>query len=119
MRKIVVFTLVLLISAVWLQAQAAGQTSGNTSNPNTIQGCLQYTDGHYRLTHPDGTYHQLTGEANKLQKHVGHQVELTGTPAVRTSDTSQQPGVESTVREVPVFRVKSVKQVGDTCSSGK
>ncbi len=118
MRKTVLFTLVLLVSAVWLQAQAAGQASGNTSNPNTIQGCLQYTDGHYRLTHPDGTYHQLSLEANKLHKLVGHQVEVTGMPGERTSDTTQQ-GQESTAREVPVFKVKTVKQIADTCSSGK
>ncbi len=30
-----------------------------------------------------------------------------------------QQGQESTAREVPVFKVKTVKQIADTCSSGK
>jgi hypothetical protein len=112
-RKIVVFTLVLLISAVWLQTQAAGQTG---SNPSTLQGCLSYTDGHYRLTLSDGTFRQLSLEANKLHKYVGHQVEVSGKPGVRTSDTTQQ-GEESSAREVPVFKVKTVKSIADTCAS--
>lgn len=115
MRKTMVFTLVLLISAVWLQTQAAGQTGSNTS---TLQGCLTFTDGHYRVTLSDGTFRQLTHEVNKLHKYVGHQVEVTGMPGVRTSDTTQQ-GQESTAREVPVFQVKTVKSIADTCSSGK
>jgi len=114
-RKTLVFTLMLLISAVWLQAQAVGQTGSNSS---TLQGCLQYTDGHYRLVHSDGTMYQLSLEANKLHKLVGHEVEVTGMPGVRTSDTSQQ-GQGSSAREVPVFKVKSVKSIADTCSSGK
>lgn len=113
MRKTMVFTLVLLIFAVWLQTQAAGQTG---SNPSTLQGCLSYTYGHYRLTDSTGTPYQLTLEANKLHKLVGHQVEVTGMPGVRTSDTTQQ-GQESSGREVPVFKVKTVKSIADTCSS--
>lgn len=115
MRKTMLFTLVLLISAVWLPTQAAGQTGSNTS---TMQGCLKYTYGHYRLIHSDGTMHQLSLEANKLHKLVGHEVEVTGMPGVRTSDTTQQ-GEESSAREVPVFKVKSVKSIADTCSSGQ
>ena len=115
MRKTMVFTLVLLISAVWLQTQAAGQAG---SSPSTLQGCLSYTDGRYRLTLSDGTFRQLSLEANKLHKLVGHQVEVTGMPGVRTSDTTQQ-GQESTAREVPVFKVKTVKSIADTCSAGQ
>jgi len=111
-QKKLMFTLVLLVSALWLQAQGAGQTSGLT----TIQGCLQYTNGYYRLTEDNGTTHQLQGEANKLTHHVGHEVAITGKPAVRSIDTTVQ-GSESTVKEVPVFHVTSVKHIGDTCKS--
>jgi ABC-type transport system involved in cytochrome c biogenesis ATPase subunit len=110
------FTLVLLVSALWLQAQDAGQTAGKTSGLTTIQGCLQYTNGHYRLTEDNGTTHQLQSEANKLTHHVGHEVELTGKETVRTVDTTIQ-GAASSVKEQPVFKVSSVKHVADTCTS--
>lgn len=117
MRKAVLFTLVMLISAVCLQVQAVGQSSGKPA-PTTIQGCLQFTDGRYILTESNGTFHRLYGEANKLTHQVGHEVQITGTPGVRTTDTTQQ-GQESSAQERPVFQVKTVKQVADTCSSGK
>jgi len=110
--KTLMFILVLLVSALWLQAQDAGQSTGLT----TIQGCLQYTNGHYRLTEDNGTTHQLQSEANKLTHHVGHEVAITGKPAVRSVDTTVQ-GSESTVKEEPVFKVTSVKHVADTCTS--
>jgi len=115
-HKTLTFTLVLLVSALWLQAQDAGQTTSKTSGLTTIQGCLQYTNGHYRLTEDNGTSHQLQSEANKLIHHVGHEVAITGKPAVRSVDTTVQ-GSESTVKEEPVFKVSSVKHVADTCTA--
>lgn len=112
MRKTMVFTLVLLSSAIWLQPKAAAQTGGNTS---TIKGCLAFKDGRYKLTDNSGQVYQLSNEANKLQKQVGHWVELTGMAGTRTRDSSQQ-GVESSVKEEHVFRVKTVKWVADSCS---
>ena len=110
------FALVLLISALWLQAQDAGQTTGKTSGLTTIQGCLQYTNGHYRLTEDNGTTHQLQSEANKLTHHVGHEVAVTGKPALRSVDTTVQ-GTGSTAQEESVFKVSSVKHIADTCKS--
>jgi len=105
-------TLLLLISAASVQAQDAGKTSGLS----TIQGCLQYTNGHYRLTEDNGTTHQLQSQANKLAKHVGHEVTITGKPAVRTVDATIQ-GAASSVKEEQVFRVSSVDHVADTCKT--
>src|SRR5271169_4583485 len=116
MRNTLMLTLVLLISVACLQAQDAGQTMGKTSSLTTIQGCLQYTNGHYRLTEDNGTTHQLQSQANKLTKHVGHEVAITGKPAVRTVDATVQ-GAASSVKEEPVFRVTSVRHVADTCTS--
>ncbi len=112
MHKTLMFILMLLLSALWLQGQDAGKTSGLT----TIQGCLAYTNGHYRLTEANGTKHQLQSQANQLAKHVGHEVELTGKPAVRTVGTTQE-GAASSVKEEQVFKVSSVKHVADTCTS--
>ena len=94
MRKALVLALGLLISAVCLQAQsgssvpdpgqAPAKASGKTSSLTTMEGCLQSAHGQYTLTDRDGTVHQLSGAANKLIHHVGHQVELTGKPGIRT-----------------------------------
>ena len=116
MRKILMLTLVLLISAVWLQAQDAGQSSAKTAGPTSLQGCLQYTNGHYRLTEDNGTTHQLQSQANKLAKHVGHEVTITGKPAIRTVGTTVQ-GAASTAKEEQVFKVTDVKHVADTCTA--
>jgi hypothetical protein len=115
-HKTLMFILVLLFSTLWLQAQEAGQANGKTEGLTTIQGCLQYTNGHYRLTEDNGTSHQLQSQANKLAKHVGHEVAITGKPAVRTVGTTVQ-GAASSVKEEQVFRVTSVQHVADACTS--
>jgi hypothetical protein len=69
----------------------------------------------YTLTDSNGKVYQLSDEANRLAKHVGHEVKITGTPGVRTRDTSQQ-GVESSVKETPVIRVKTVTHIAETCT---
>ncbi len=105
--------LVVGMFAVCLQAQGAGQTSGTT----TIKGCLQYTSHHYYLTDSSGTKHMLTGYANKLKAHVGHEIEVTGTEGVHTTGTTQE-GAASTAHQAPDFKVASVKHIADTCTSG-
>jgi hypothetical protein len=109
------FTLVLLISAVWLQAQDAGQTMGK-SDLMTVQGCLQVSNGRYSLTESNGDVHQLTGAATKLSKHIGHEVEITGTPRTRAASTTQQ-GTASTAHVVPAIGVKTIKHIADTCTA--
>ena len=114
MNKSLMFALLLLISAVWLQAQDASQTAGKTSDPTTIQGCLQSSMGQYSLTDKDGIVHQLSGAANKLGHQVGRQIEVTGKPGIRTADTTNA-GAGSSAVEQAVFEVKSVKQIAPTC----
>lgn len=126
MYKALMLTFVLLISAVWMQAQSGypssdagqGQTTAKASSPNTIEGCLQSSNGQYTLTDKSGTVHQLSGAATKLSHHVGHEVELTGKPGVRTIDTTNSMGAgSSTAVEQPVFDVKNVKHIAATCKS--
>jgi hypothetical protein len=105
-------TLLLLISVASLQAQDAGKTS----SPTTIQGCLQYSKSHYRLTDSAGKSYQLSSQANKLTHHVGQQVEITGKPGVRTLSTTET-GTASSTKEESVFFVKTVKQLADTCQA--
>ncbi len=116
MPKTLMLIRVLLVSALWMQAQNAAQTPSTASGLSTIQGCLTYTNGHYRLTEDNGTVHQLQSQANKLTKHVGHEVTITGKPAIRTVDTTIQ-GQGSTTKEQQVFKVSDVQHVADTCTS--
>ncbi len=106
----------LLIVTLLITAALGAQDAGKPSSPSTIQGCLQYTNGHYRLTEDNGTTHQLQSQANKLAKHVGHEVTITGTPTVRSVDTTIQ-GAASSVKEEQVFRVTNVTHVADTCKA--
>ncbi len=111
MRKTLLITLVLLVSAMWLQAQDSMSKSG----PTTITGCLATLGNHYTLTDSNGKVYQLSDEANKLTKHVGHEVKITGMPGVRTTDTTMS-GSESTAKETPVIRVKTVTHIADKCN---
>ena len=119
MRKSVVFALLLLISAAWLWAQQGNPPSdtGKASGPTTIEGCLQSAAGVYSLTDSSGKKIRLVGYAGKkIDEHIGHTVEITGTPTVKTSDTTQQGGA-STARETPVFKVGGIKHIADTCKA--
>ncbi len=114
MRKATLFALAFLISAVWLQAQTMGKADEKTSDMTTIQGCLSFSKGHYRLTEDSGKVWQLSNEVNQLRHHVGHEIELTGKPGIRTVDKTIQ-GEASNVKEERVFKIESIKHVADTC----
>jgi hypothetical protein len=116
MRKTLMLTVVLLLSAAWLQAQDnMGKSSGAAST--TIQGCLSRDGSYFYLTDSSGKKHHLVGyNAKQINEHVGHTVEITGTPTIKTTDTTVT-GNESTAKETPVFKVKSVKHIADTCKA--
>lgn len=114
MRKTLTLALVLLVSAGCLEAQDTGKTSAKASDLDTIEGCLQNSNGDYTIVDSNNTIHILTGAANKLGHQVGHLVEVSGKPGIRTADTTSLGGASSAV-EQPVFQVKSVKQIAATC----
>ena len=97
------------IFAISLYAQDAGQMSST----KTITGCLSYSRQHYILTESNGTEHLLTGYANKLKPHVGHEIEVTGTEGTKTTSTTQQ-GAASTAHQAPDIKVSSIKHIAET-----
>jgi hypothetical protein len=115
-RKTLILTLALLISAVCLPAQDKGKANGKASDLETIEGCLQRSAGQYSLIDDTNTIHHLVGGAKLLTHHIGHQVEITGKPGVRTLDTTPL-GAASSATVQAIFEVKSVKHVADTCKS--
>jgi hypothetical protein len=116
MRKTLMLVVVLLLSAASLQAQDnMGKSSGAASS--TIQGCLSRDGGYFYLTDSSGKKYHLVGyNAKEIDEHVGHTVAITGMPTIKTTDTTVQ-GSESTAKEAPVFKVKSIKHIADTCKA--
>ena len=118
MYKTLMLALSLLISAAWLQALEGYPPSNDqksTPELTTIAGCLQYAGGSYSLTDSSGKVYRLA-YSNKLNHHAGHEVQITGKPSVKTIDTSQQ-NIEPSAREIPIFEVKTVTHVADTCKA--
>lgn len=69
-----------------------------------------------------GTTYRLDADAEKLTPHVGHQVEIVGTPAPAMADSSaarpadpaaSRPAASAT----PSLKVESIKMLAQTCSS--
>jgi hypothetical protein len=118
MRTTLTLTLLLGISAVGLQAGTANpspEKNQKASELTTLQGCVKIARGQYELIESDGTLHLLSGGARKLGPQVGHEVEIAGKPGTRTEDTTSA-GTASSALEYPVFEVKSVKLIADTCN---
>jgi hypothetical protein len=122
-RRILALIFLFLILIVNSQAQTAkapsdnSQASAKTSDLPALTGCLSYKDDHYILTEEDGATHQLAGAAGKLGHHVGHEIEVTGKPGIRSVDSTLVGGASSIV-EQPVFEVKTVKHIDNTCKPG-
>ena len=120
MRIAVLAIVILAVASTSLRAQSnspsadAGQGSSDSSDSNKLVGCLRVSEYHYLLTDEVGTVHLLAGAEKKLTHEVGHQIEVTGKPGIVTEDHTLAGG-PSNVVEKPVFRVKTVKQVADTC----
>jgi hypothetical protein len=111
MSKTLMLAAVLLLSATWLQAQqdqGAGQT--NSPSSNTVEGCLQGSNGNYTLTDSAGTTYQLAGDTSKLTEHVGHEVEIKGS-------TSPSSSASTGASSQPTLTVDSVKHVSKTCKA--
>jgi hypothetical protein len=123
MCKALLLTLVLLISSgLWLQAQEGNPgwdvwVPANTYPP-TVQGCLQNHSIRYFVVGQDGMVYNLTGRTNILRPYIGHEVEVSGKPTVKSLSTTEKDS-GSTVEELPALDVKSVKELSKTCDATK
>ena len=117
MSKASTFCMALLVSFACFEAEEAYPKSLLTDkSQRTVQGCLQALGSRYTLAGNDGETYKLTGDTGMLQGHVGQDVQLTGLFSVITIDTTQD-GLASSVEEILVIQVQSVKQISDTCQS--
>ena len=127
MKRILLLSSILLLSAVWAVAQYGSQqpsaSSQNSSDASktTIEGCLAGSVGNYSLTDKSGNTYQLTGDTAKLQAHVGHTVQVTGTPnASSGSATGSQSGSMSGPADAsPALNVTSFKHVSTSCGAAR
>lgn len=123
MQKILMFVLTLLLSTAWVAAQEYPQTGSKhgestASGQATVQGCLQGSNGSYTLTSESGTTYQLQGDTSKLSKHVGHEVQITGTPSGSGSATSENSNAgTSGSGSQQTLMVDNVKQISKSCSN--
>ena len=77
-----------------------------------MEGCLLGANGSYTLTDAAGTAYQLQGDTSKLSKHVGHEVQITGT----TSGSSPASASESGSQE-KMLTVGRVKHISEGCKN--
>lgn len=128
MKKILLLSSIFLLSTVWAVAQydsqssASSQSSSSEMSKTTLQGCLSGSDGNYTLTDQSGAMYQLTGDTAKLDKHIGHTIQVTGTPTTSSasSTTSGNPSgaMSGSAEAQQMFNVTSFKHVSSKCSSG-
>jgi hypothetical protein len=124
MKRIILLSCILMLSAVWAVAQYEQPSTASQSSPDasktTIEGCLAGSDGNYSLTDKSGIAYQLTGNTTKLQNHVGHTIQVTGTSTSGAS--SNMAGKTSTSMSAPsdaqpTFTVTSFKHVSGNCTA--
>ncbi len=119
MKRILLLSSILLLSTVWAVAQydtqsgASGQSSSDASK-TTIEGCLSGSNGSYSLTDKSGTMYQLTGDTAKLEKHVGHTMQVTGTTAA--SSASKTGSMSGSADTQQTFNVTAFKHVSANCN---
>ena len=113
----------------------SGQTAGaptsrasGGSSTMTVDGCLSGSGGHYMLKDKtSGTSYMLTGATAKLDKHVGHEVQVTGTLS-SGGDASETSGMSNSAGQTTsgnagmngqTLNVTSMKHVAASCSAAQ
>lgn len=124
MKRLFLLSSILVLTAAFALAQYGSQSGSSPSSSSmsqtTIEGCLAGSDGNYNLTDKSGTTYQLTGDTAKLQHHVGHTVQITGTsdaPSASDMSGKQSGSMSSPSDSQPTFKVTSFKHISATCGS--
>jgi hypothetical protein len=122
MAKTLMLVLAFLASTAWLTAQESpptGSKQGGTTDQTTVKGCLQGSNGSYTLTSDSGTTYQLQGDASKLSKHVGHEVQITGAPsgADKSSGAMSPNAGTSAGGSQQTLTVENLKHISKSCTN--
>ena len=92
-----------------------------SAHTQTVTGCLQKGDepGEFSITGEDGKTWGLRSTSVKLDEHLGHKVNVTGTKTHETKAEEKKEGqVENAASkaEYADLTVTSLKMVSETCS---
>jgi uncharacterized protein DUF5818 len=85
----------------------------------SVEGCLQGSNGNFTLTDNSGTTYTLAGDTSKLTEHVGHEVRIKGTTSGGSS-SGAAAGASAGAGAAgggQTLTVESVKHVAKTCKS--
>ena len=99
-----------------------GQMGGHGS-AQTVEGCLQNSNGTFMLTDSSGTMYQLQGDSSKLTEHVGHEVRITGTTSAGSTASNSgdsagaASGMPSSSGAQPMLMVQKVRDVSKSCNN--
>jgi hypothetical protein len=102
--------------------QSQSSQAGAGASKTTVEGCLAGSEGSYSLTDKSGKTYQLTGNTAKMQAHVGHTVQVTGTAmsgANSSSTASQSGSMSGSADAQQTLAVTSFKHVSSSCSSAQ
>jgi hypothetical protein len=112
---------VLLASAIGLAQAAMGGSSQEQDSSASAQaagaalrGCLSGSAGNYTLTDHSGTIYHLVGGESQLQRSVGHEIEITGTPDAQRTGTSDDVAANT----ASSFQVTGAREVAARCDHG-
>jgi Protein of unknown function (DUF5818) len=125
MSRIITLALALLCATAWLQAQdtypqtppTSSSQTGAASSPTSVEGCLRGSDGNFTLTDNSGTTYQLQGDTSKLSKHVGHEVQITGSPSPSSAASSSAGAPGSSPSQT--LTVDKMKHISESCKTAK
>jgi hypothetical protein len=128
MQKVqVLLTIGLMCGSLALAQDSPGGQMTNPNNrssagANAIQGCLGGSNGNYTLTEDDtGTVLNLSGDEGRFQKHVGHEVAVTGksmgNAGASSSGTSQDQSSASSGVSGTSFKVSHINMISKQCKS--
>jgi hypothetical protein len=128
MSRMLMLVLTLLCSTAWLAAQqdqypqnpqnppSASSQTGPSSGQNSVEGCLQGSNGNFTLTDNSGTIYQLQGDTSKLSKHVGHQVRITGSTSGAGSASSSASASQGGSQQ-QTLTVEKMKHISENCKT--
>jgi hypothetical protein len=126
MRRILLLSSILLVSAAWAAAQVnSGSSSGSPAanqdtNRVTVQGCLEGEVGEFSLMDRLGTSYQLTGNTEKMNDNVGHTVKVTGVkPSGLPAPGSMAANADTETDASPSLSVISFEDVSPSCDQAE
>lgn len=97
---------------------ATGQAGSQTTGETSVEGCLQNASGTYMLTTSSGMAYQLQGKSEMLDKHVGHEVRITGTTSASGASTgSATSNMGGGATAQPMLHVEKVKHISAHCNT--